>query len=143
MRRFAQKKAAGILIPRSLLATDPGRPHQVERRVKLNFDPEITATVHGKTNENTGVFRMRRNSFPHLEVRRSVDAGYSEGIDLNRCEYGDRGYGGRLGQREPELISGNQLQRKTPEFQTIFGVATSKATDTMRRDIPVRLRQMS
>src|SRR4051794_30150369 len=109
MRRFAQKKAASILIPRGLLATDPGRPHQIERRVKLNFDLEITATVHGNTNENTGVFRMRRNSLPHVEVRRSVDAGYSEGIDLNRCEHADRGYGGSLGQREPELISRNQL----------------------------------
>ena len=109
MRGFAQKEALRILIPRGLLASDPGRPHQIERRMKVNFNLEITATFHRKTNENTGVFRMRRNTFPHVEVRRSVDTGHSEGIHLNRCEQADRRNSGSFGQREPEVISRYEL----------------------------------
>jgi hypothetical protein len=38
---------------------------------------KITATFHGKTDENTWVLRMRRNTFPYAEVRCSVDTGHT------------------------------------------------------------------
>jgi hypothetical protein len=109
MRGFAQEEASRILIPQGLLATDPGRPHQIERRLKVNLDLEITATFHGKTNENTGDFRMRPNTFPHAEVRRNVDTGYSEGINLNRRERADCRNSGSFGQHETEVIPGYEF----------------------------------
>jgi hypothetical protein len=52
---------------------------------------------------------MRRNTFPHGEVRCSVNAGHAEGIDLDRREDTDRGNRGSLGEHEAEVISTHEL----------------------------------
>src|ERR1035441_2366086 len=83
LRRFAQNKPSRILIPRGFLAADAGRPHQIQRRLKVNLNMKIATTFHGKTDEDTWILRMRRNTLSHAEGRCSVDAGHAEGIDLD------------------------------------------------------------
>ena len=70
---------------------------------------KITTTFHAKTDENTWVPRMRRNTFPHAEARCSVDAGHAQGIDLDCREDTDCRNRWSIGQHEAKVISVYEL----------------------------------
>src|SRR4051812_5935496 len=60
LRRFHQQEASPTLTPRGFLAADACRPHQIQRRLKVNMNKKIAPPFHRKTDEDTWVLRMRR-----------------------------------------------------------------------------------